>query len=71
MQILKNLSPKEIKKIAEYLEIPKEDLSLNNKIIYYGTSITQGGCASRPGMAYYNILSGILRMIFGIKKQAI
>lgn len=27
------------------------------KIIFYGTSITQGGCASRPGMAYTNILS--------------
>lgn len=26
-------------------------------IIAYGTSITQGGCASRPGMAYTNILS--------------
>jgi len=29
----------------------------NKKIIFYGTSITQGGCASRPGMAYTNILS--------------
>lgn len=27
------------------------------KVILYGTSITQGGCASRPGMAYSNILS--------------
>lgn len=27
------------------------------KIIFYGTSITQGGCATRPGMAYTNILS--------------
>ncbi|NRF92964.1 SGNH/GDSL hydrolase family protein [Paenibacillus frigoriresistens] len=27
------------------------------KIIVYGTSITQGGCAARPGMAYTNILS--------------
>ncbi|WP_235550567.1 SGNH/GDSL hydrolase family protein [Paenibacillus sp. Soil750] len=27
------------------------------KILFYGTSITQGGCASRPGMAYTNILS--------------
>jgi lysophospholipase L1-like esterase len=27
------------------------------KVIVYGTSITQGGCASRPGMAYTNILS--------------
>jgi hypothetical protein len=26
-------------------------------IVFYGTSITQGGCASRPGMAYTNILS--------------
>ncbi|GIP34888.1 hydrolase [Paenibacillus sp. J2TS4] len=27
------------------------------KVIIYGTSVTQGGCASRPGMAYPNILS--------------
>lgn len=27
------------------------------KVIVYGTSITQGGCANRPGMAYTNILS--------------
>ncbi|NQZ59857.1 MAG: SGNH/GDSL hydrolase family protein [Lentisphaeraceae bacterium] len=27
------------------------------KIVVYGTSITQGGCASRPGLAYTNILS--------------
>ena len=26
-------------------------------IVYYGSSITQGGCASRSGMAYGNILS--------------
>ncbi|MBR5504790.1 MAG: hypothetical protein IKV73_00580 [Clostridia bacterium] len=26
-------------------------------IVYYGSSITQGGCASRPGMAYEAILS--------------
>ena len=33
---------------------------LKNKhkpIVFYGTSITQGGCASRPGMAHTNILS--------------
>ncbi|WP_326059476.1 SGNH/GDSL hydrolase family protein [Paenibacillus anseongense] len=29
----------------------------NQKIIVYGTSITQGACASRPGMSYTNILS--------------
>lgn len=27
------------------------------KMVFYGTSITQGGCASRPGMAYTNIIS--------------
>ena len=26
-------------------------------VVYYGSSITQGGCASRPGMAYENIIS--------------
>lgn len=34
--------------------------SLKNKskpIVFYGTSITQGGCASRPGMAHTNIIS--------------
>jgi len=29
----------------------------NGSIIFYGTSITQGGCASRPGMAHTNIIS--------------
>lgn len=29
-------------------------------IILYGTSITQGGCVSRPGMLYSNILSRLL-----------
>ncbi len=31
--------------------------SYPKKIVVYGTSITQGGCACRPGMAYTNILS--------------
>ena len=26
-------------------------------VVYYGSTITQGGCASRPGMSYQNILS--------------
>jgi len=29
-------------------------------IVFYGTSITQGGCASRPGMAYPAILGRVL-----------
>lgn len=39
------------------LEVPNENLSQNNKIVYYGTSITQGGCASRPGLCYTNLLT--------------
>ncbi len=32
------------------------------QIILYGTSVTQGGCASRPGMVYSNILGRALQM---------
>ncbi|MFK7693524.1 SGNH/GDSL hydrolase family protein [Paenibacillus sp. HJGM_3] len=38
------------------LEAPTSYAS-DKKIIVYGTSITQGGCANRPGMSYTNILS--------------
>jgi len=34
------------------------------KVVVYGTSITQGGCVGRPGMAYTNILSRLLDMQF-------
>jgi hypothetical protein len=37
---------------------------LNAPVVVYGTSITQGGCASRPGMAYTNILSRRLNVEF-------
>lgn len=36
----------------------------NKRVVLYGTSITQGGCASRPGMAYTNILSRRFPMEF-------
>ena len=43
--------------------ITTPDLYKNDgKIVVYGTSITQGGCVSRPGMAYTNILSRWLDM---------
>lgn len=36
---------------------PAPDRDIKKKpIVFYGTSITQGGCASRPGMAYPAIL---------------
>lgn len=31
-------------------------------VVYYGSSITQGGCASRPGMAYPEIISRNLNL---------
>lgn len=37
---------------------PQKNLAQNKKpIVFYGTSITQGGSASRPGMAYPSIIS--------------
>lgn len=36
----------------------------DKSIIVYGTSVTQGGCASRPGMAYTNLLSRMIPMEF-------
>ena len=33
------------------------EYSLQKPVVYYGSSITQGGCASRPGNAYQNIIS--------------
>lgn len=40
------------------IKAPQINLPITNKpIVVYGTSITQGGCASRPGMSYTNILT--------------
>lgn len=38
------------------LEMP-EPFDYDKPVLFYGSSITQGACASRPGMAYFNILS--------------
>ena len=38
-----------------YVKRPKRNEK--KPIVFYGTSITQGACASRPGMAHTNILS--------------
>jgi len=37
--------------------LPPAPWSAARPVVVYGTSITQGGCASRPGMAWTNILS--------------
>ncbi len=33
------------------------DYAIQDPVVYYGSSITQGGCASRPGNCYENIIS--------------
>jgi hypothetical protein len=57
----------------EFLEIglepgsllaPPPIRSIPGKLVVYGTSITQGGCASRPGMCYTNQMSRKLDVEF-------
>lgn len=36
------------------------EYSIKEPIVYYGSSITQGGCASRPGNSYQNIITRVL-----------
>ena len=44
--------------------LPPAPFRQPGRVVAYGTSITQGGCASRPGMAYTNILSRRLGIEF-------
>ncbi len=37
--------------------LPPDEYKNQKPIVYYGSSITQGGCASRPGMSYQNIIT--------------
>ena len=39
---------------------PAPDYTHPKPVVYYGSSITQGGCASRPGNAYSNMISLML-----------
>ncbi|MDD5598617.1 MAG: SGNH/GDSL hydrolase family protein [Victivallaceae bacterium] len=43
---------------------PPEPFVSDSPLVVYGTSITQGGCASHPGMCYSNILSRKLNRPF-------
>lgn len=45
-----------IPKEAKLSKAAPRDESQNKPIVFYGTSITQGGCASRPGMVHTAIL---------------
>lgn len=37
--------------------LPPDDYKIKSPVLYYGSSITQGGCASRPGTCYQALLS--------------
>ena len=40
------------------ISVPRKAIPVRTKpIVFYGTSILQGGCANRPGMAHTNIIS--------------
>lgn len=41
---------------------PVDDYRKIPPVVYYGSSITQGGCASTPGAAYQNIISRALNV---------
>ena len=41
---------------GNHLETLPRPVARRNPIVFYGTSITQGGCASRPGMVHTAIL---------------
>ena len=36
--------------------LPPRASGIEKPVVFYGTSITQGGCASRPGMSFVNIV---------------
>lgn len=44
--------------VDEGTEIQKgEEYKIKKPVLYYGSSITQGGCASRPGNSYQSVIS--------------
>ena len=43
---------------------PAKPFAVSEPVVFYGTSITQGGCASRPGMSYQAILGRMLNLDF-------
>ena len=41
---------------ASVSPLPPRASGVEKPVVFYGTSITQGGCASRPGMSFVNIV---------------
>ncbi len=44
--------------------LPAKPFAVAKPVVFYGTSITQGGCASRSGMSYQAILGRLLNIDF-------
>ena len=40
--------------------LPPRRSGVEKPVVFYGTSVTQGGCASRPGMSFANIVGRML-----------
>ena len=45
-----------IEQEASVSPLPPRASGIEKPVVFYGTSITQGGCASRPGMSFVNII---------------
>ena len=45
-----------IEQAATVSPLPPRANGIEKPVVFYGTSITQGGCASRPGMSFVNIV---------------
>ena len=45
-----------IEQAATVSPLPPRASGIEKPVVFYGTSITQGGCASRPGMSFVNIV---------------
>ena len=45
-----------IDKDATVTALPPRKSGINKPVVFYGTSITHGGCASRPGLAFPSIM---------------
>lgn len=41
---------------ASVKALPPRKSGINKPVVFYGTSITHGGCASRPGLSFVNIV---------------
>ena len=56
LPLYKNVAIEELSFDAKAKFEPPKPFAIKKPVVYYGSSITQGGCASNPGMSYQAIL---------------